>query len=65
MPCKKCGHCCEKLYIEDKIAISIATRSLVLTSPCPYLNWKKECDIQDKKPNYCRKWECGACLDKE
>lgn len=60
--CKKCGGwCCTDLYLEDKIQLSWATKTLILRSKCPFLK-SGLCSLQENKPDICKKWNCGPLI---
>jgi len=71
--CLKCGKCCRWFFIsnpqsKDKEFINFLEikgnkkflNVLAIYNPCKYLDLKtNECIIHDKKPAFCRKFNCN------
>ena len=71
MPCNKCGECCKRLILSgseyDREIVQMKQGYLgeikykgevyhILYKPCIYLKNDNTCDIQDTKPEACRKF---------
>gem|GEM_PF-2695216 len=60
MPCYKCGMCCRQLSWEDRINISLHTRTLMFKKICKFLGSNNLCKIYDKRAKVCKAWVCGT-----
>ena len=60
MKCIKCGECCKKLDLVDRVKISLAAKKLMHTATCAFLTVDNLCAIQNRKPRLCREWRCGV-----
>jgi Fe-S-cluster containining protein len=63
MACYKCGLCCNNLYLQNKIKISLATRTLIINKRCKFLDKDNLCKIYNKRPKICREFKCGALVN--
>lgn len=55
MACDRCGDCCKRLYLYDRIMISLHTKTLMLKKICKFLK-DNECSIYKNRPKICKDW---------
>jgi len=64
--CIQCGICCANLSWDQRIKISLSTKSIMLSKVCKFLEIQDEfrsfCSIHDNKPNVCKKLHCGVSV---
>lgn len=59
MECIKCGECCKRLSLTDRLLISLSVGSLLISKKCKFLV-NNLCTIHERKPKTCRDWVCGV-----
>jgi len=60
MACYKCGECCKRLNYEDRIRVSLHTKTLMFNKLCKFLDKENLCKIYNNRPKMCKEWVCGA-----
>ena len=62
--CIKCGICCTQLSWDERLKISLHSKSFMFSKICKFLEIDDDfignCLIQDNKPKICRDFHCGV-----
>ncbi len=60
--CTQCQKCCSNLSIIDMLIISFELKTIMFNKKCKYVK-NNECAVYSKRPNLCKKWECGVLYE--
>jgi Fe-S-cluster containining protein len=63
--CYKCGDCCKKLSLFERLKISWRGRTLMLSKNCKFLDKNNLCKIYNQRPNLCKNWQCEKFKENE
>jgi len=62
--CIQCGICCEQLSWDERLKISLHTKSIMLSRVCRFLEVRNDfeavCKIEKNKPKVCKDFSCGV-----
>ena len=58
--CRRCGTCCSLLSLTDRLSIMWATKTLMFSGECKFLDFNTTCTIYKNRPMLCKSYKCGV-----